>query len=82
MKPQRKARAVRQVPSAHAHNGRKTDGSPFDDLQARVALVAYALYERRGCEDGHDVEDWIQAEKTILDEIASKEKRIRSRSTV
>jgi hypothetical protein len=71
MKSQRKARAVRAVRSVHTHHGRKTDGSSSDDLQARVALVAYALYERRGREDGHDVEDWIQAEKTILEENAS-----------
>jgi hypothetical protein len=39
-----------------------------DDLYARVAALAYSLYERRGHEHGHDVEDWIQAEKAILEE--------------
>jgi hypothetical protein len=79
---QAKPRDVRPVQSRHAHTGRKTNGWSSDDLHARVAKLAYAFYERRGREDGHDVEDWIQAEKTILDEIASKEQRIRSRSKV
>ena len=27
-----------------------------------VARRAYELYEGRGCEHGHDVDDWLQAE--------------------
>ena len=27
---------------------------------------AYQLYERRGREDGHDLEDWLEAETEIL----------------
>lgn len=27
---------------------------------------AYHLYERRGREDGHDLEDWLEAEAEIL----------------
>lgn len=26
---------------------------------------AYALYEERGCEDGHDVDDWLRAEAEV-----------------
>jgi hypothetical protein len=37
-----------------------------DGVQARIASLAYQLYEQRGREDGHDVEDWIQAEQAIL----------------
>lgn len=32
---------------------------------AEVAAEAYALYEARGCENGHDVEDWLAAEALI-----------------
>ena len=39
-----------------------------DDLHARVAARAYAFYERRGYEDGHDLEDWLEAERRILAE--------------
>lgn len=30
-----------------------------------IALRAYDLYLARGCEDGHDVEDWLQAEREL-----------------
>jgi hypothetical protein len=44
-------------------------------LYDRVAALAYSFYERRGHEHGHDVEDWIQAEKAVLEEIASRQYR-------
>jgi len=30
-----------------------------------VARRAYDLYLARGCEHGHDVEDWLQAEREL-----------------
>jgi len=30
-----------------------------------IAQRAYDLYLARGAEDGHDVEDWLQAEREI-----------------
>ena len=30
-----------------------------------VARVAYSLYEQRGREDGHDLEDWLEAERIV-----------------
>jgi hypothetical protein len=30
-----------------------------------VARRAYQLYVARGCQDGHDVEDWLQAEREL-----------------
>jgi hypothetical protein len=30
-----------------------------------IAQRAYALYVARGCEDGHDVEDWLNAEREL-----------------
>lgn len=48
---------------------RRQDQTPLsDDLHARVAARAYSLYERRGCEDGYDLEDWLEAERMILAE--------------
>ena len=34
------------------------------DLE-EVARVAYALYERRGRVDGHDLDDWLEAERIV-----------------
>jgi hypothetical protein len=33
--------------------------------EEQIRLRAYELYEARGREDGHDVEDWLQAEAEI-----------------
>ena len=30
-----------------------------------IAQRAYALYYARGCEHGHDVEDWLRAEREL-----------------
>ena len=35
------------------------------DLQSRIRDLAYQLYLQRGCVDGHDVEDWLEAESII-----------------
>jgi Protein of unknown function (DUF2934) len=39
-------------------------------LQDKIRQRAYELYEVRGREDGHDVEDWLQAEEEILQQEA------------
>ena len=31
----------------------------------QVARLAYDIYERRGRRDGHDVEDWLSAERVL-----------------
>jgi len=40
--------------------------SSSEDLYARIAKVAYQLYERRGRQSGHEIEDWLEAERQIL----------------
>ena len=35
------------------------------DRDRRIAERAYFLYEARGCEQGHDLEDWLTAEREI-----------------
>ena len=35
-------------------------------LEDRIRLRAYELYEARGREDGHDLDDWLQAEADFL----------------
>jgi len=41
------------------------------ELEYQIRLRAYQLYETRGREDGHELEDWLRAEE----EIASKKTR-------
>lgn len=39
----------------------------LDNLQREeIARRAYALYEERGCCDGCDVDDWLQAEAEVI----------------
>ena len=33
-----------------------------------IAQRAYALYEARGREDGHDLDDWVEAERELFEE--------------
>jgi len=33
--------------------------------EQRVEKKAYEIYENRGCQGGHDCEDWLEAEKII-----------------
>ena len=47
---------------------RKKSQGEIDDaqpVQEQVRRRAYQLYEERGGEDGHDVEDWQRAEEEI-----------------
>jgi len=30
-----------------------------------ISHVAYELFERRGCVHGHDLEDWLEAERIV-----------------
>lgn len=36
-----------------------------DNTEEEIRRRAYELYEARGREDGHDVEDWLEAEAEI-----------------
>jgi Protein of unknown function (DUF2934) len=33
--------------------------------QQQIAQLAFQLYEERGREDGHDIEDWLRAEALL-----------------
>lgn len=36
------------------------------DFHARISERAYALYEEHGREDGHALENWLEAERQVL----------------
>ncbi len=35
------------------------------ELEHQIRLRAHALFEARGREDGHDLDDWLRAEEEI-----------------
>lgn len=45
-------------------------GANFSDLEERIRLRAYELYEERGRRDGHAIEDWLRAEIELSEENA------------
>jgi len=47
----------------HALTGlRPTKKESLEALQKRIRVRAYRLFEQRGREDGHDLDDWLRAE--------------------
>ena len=39
----------------------------FDELEGRIRVRAYELYEQRGKRDGHALDDWLQAEAELTE---------------
>lgn len=38
-----------------------------------IAALAYRRFVERGCEHGHDVEDWLAAERILMEEAGRKQ---------
>jgi hypothetical protein len=58
-----------QMPNANVN--RNADDAQNSGLQERIRTRAYELYEQRGCEDGRELDDWLQAEAEAAIEIAA-----------
>lgn len=64
-------------PAAPSKSSSKTDshidtsepGLSVVEYHARIARKAYDLFERRGRNEGHDVEDWLEAERLVKEEL-------------
>ena len=41
-------------------------GARLSPTREEIAQLAYSLYESRGRQDGHDVEDWLRAEQELF----------------
>jgi hypothetical protein len=40
-----------------------------EGMRARITNKAFELWEELGCRDGHDLEDWLDAEASVMEEI-------------
>ncbi|MEQ1794177.1 MAG: DUF2934 domain-containing protein [Nitrospira sp.] len=40
-----------------------------DGMRDRIAVKAYELWNQRGCRQGRDLEDWLDAETIVMEEI-------------
>ena len=41
------------------------------DIQGAIRSYAYTLYEQRGHQHGHDLDDWLRAEGDVLTHIGT-----------
>ena len=39
-----------------------------DGMGERISKKAFELWQERGCRDGHDFEDWLDAETIVMEE--------------
>jgi hypothetical protein len=54
-------RGVDWPASYRVRRGSGERSSPQQEIEVR----AYEIYLQRGCEDGHDIDDWLQAENEL-----------------
>jgi hypothetical protein len=40
-----------------------------DGMRSRITNKAFELWQERGYRDGHDLEDWLDAESIVMEEI-------------
>jgi Protein of unknown function (DUF2934) len=61
------SRSLAIEPTAQQKQQRPVNGKA-DNMEDRIKTRAYELYEARGYVDGHDEEDWFQAELELLNQ--------------
>jgi hypothetical protein len=42
------------------------DKLSMQQVEDRIRVRAYEIYEERGRKDGHDLEDWVEAKTQVL----------------
>ena len=55
----------------------KHDERSLDSTEELIRVRAYQLYEERGCEKGHDLDDWLRAESEIAGRNLLLKQRVR-----
>jgi len=59
---------AKQSPS---QKSREDGGSTVNDeaIQEEIRQLAYGLFCECGCEQGHDLEHWVEAERRVLERL-------------
>ncbi len=59
---------MRDMPKPKTHELSHGEPAVLDDrkLHELIARRAYELFEKRGREEGHECEDWLEAERQML----------------
>ena len=63
---QKQEKEIRAVPDPQRWASGKEIGK---ELQDKIQVRAYELYEARGAQPGHELEDWVQAESEVAKQI-------------
>ncbi|PYR94169.1 MAG: hypothetical protein DMF84_06365 [Acidobacteria bacterium] len=64
--PENQSREEAMAPDDTAQDDRGAAGGPGQKTASDgVARRAFEIYCDRGCEDGHDMDDWLQAEREV-----------------
>lgn len=50
---------------ANAKPQTRKDPTSTVDVDERIRQRAFELFQLRGCQDGHDLDDWVQAEAEV-----------------
>ena len=57
----------KEEPSGLSASGEPAQaGSNDGEVRQSIALRAYELYRERGAINGHDLDDWLEAERAII----------------
>lgn len=57
----------KEEPSGRSASGEPAQaGSNDSEVRHLIVVRAYELYRERGGRDGHDLDDWLEAEQAIL----------------
>lgn len=43
----------------------RRETTPAVDIDERIRQRAFELFQLRGCQNGHDFDDWVQAEAEV-----------------
>jgi Protein of unknown function (DUF2934) len=66
-----RARTKPDAVASAADSAAKAPPQPVTVNVGDIARRAYDLYLARGCEAGHDVDDWMQAERELRTPVGS-----------
>lgn len=47
----------------------KPQVGPWDDLHVLISQRAFERCQARGCQDGFDLDDWLETEREILSQV-------------
>jgi hypothetical protein len=71
MMPKSATRRTDNVVTMPAAESRSPVARAWDVTEDDIARRAFQLYCDRGCTDGHDVDDWLNAERELRDTASS-----------